>query len=95
MCGRSLEAFFDANVLYPASLRNLLMRLALTGLFRAKWSADVHEDLLHLAPSVVAEAAHEHRESLRNPAKSIQQYLETLATQGLPQTASALRELMS
>ena len=37
-------AFYDANVLYPAELRNLLMHLALIGLFRAKWSADVHEE---------------------------------------------------
>ncbi len=37
-----LTAFYDANVLYPAELRNLLMHLALTGLFRARWSADVH-----------------------------------------------------
>jgi predicted nucleic acid-binding protein len=37
-------AFFDANVLYPASLRDLLMRLAVRGLFRAKWSAQVHEE---------------------------------------------------
>lgn len=37
-------AFYDANVLYPAELRNLLMHLALTGLFRAKWSAQVHEE---------------------------------------------------
>jgi hypothetical protein len=29
-------AFFDANVLYPAGLRNLLMRLAVRGLFRPK-----------------------------------------------------------
>ena len=33
--------FYDANVLYPAELRNLLMHLALIGVFRAKWSADV------------------------------------------------------
>jgi predicted nucleic acid-binding protein len=37
-------AFFDASVLYPSELRNLLMHLALTGLFRAKWSATVHEE---------------------------------------------------
>jgi predicted nucleic acid-binding protein len=37
-------AFYDANVLYPADLRNLLMHLALTGLFRATWSAGVHEE---------------------------------------------------
>lgn len=37
-------AFYDASVLYPSELRNLLMHLALTGLFRAKWSAAVHEE---------------------------------------------------
>ena len=40
----ALVAFFDANVLYPAELRNFLMYLALTGLFRAKWSNAVHEE---------------------------------------------------
>jgi hypothetical protein len=33
-----LTVFLDANVLYPAGLRDLFMRLALQGLFRAKWS---------------------------------------------------------
>jgi len=40
----TLIAFYDANVLYPAELRNFLMHLALTGLFRAKWSNAVHEE---------------------------------------------------
>jgi hypothetical protein len=39
-----LTAFLDANVLYPAGLRDLLMRLALQGLFHAKWSDRVHEE---------------------------------------------------
>jgi hypothetical protein len=29
----AFTAFYDANVLYPAELRNLLMHLALTGFF--------------------------------------------------------------
>ena len=37
-------AFYDANVLYPSDLRNFLMHLALADLFRARWSADVHEE---------------------------------------------------
>ncbi len=53
------SAFYDANVLYPAELRNLLMHLALTGLFRAKWSADVHEEwissLLQKRPDLTRE----------------------------------------
>ncbi|MBL9187633.1 MAG: PIN domain-containing protein [Opitutaceae bacterium] len=37
-------AIFDACVLYPAPLRDLLLQLATTGLFRAKWSADIHDE---------------------------------------------------
>jgi len=40
----AFTAFYYANVLYPAELRNMLMHLALIGLFRAKWPADVHEE---------------------------------------------------
>lgn len=40
----SFCAFLDASVLYPASLRNLLMRLTLNGLFQARWSAGVHDE---------------------------------------------------
>jgi predicted nucleic acid-binding protein len=181
-------AFYDANVLYPAELRNLLMHLALTGLFRATWSAGVHEEwmcallrnrpdlsreklertrmlmdqhaadalvtgyedlipglqlpdpddrhvlaaairgradvivtanvrdfpaeilaplgieaqhpdefvlhLLDLAPGVVAEAARNHRESLKNPPKTIDEYLNALEARGLTQTVSVLREHM-
>ena len=34
----------DANVLYPAPTRDLLIQLAQTSLFRAKWSADIHRE---------------------------------------------------
>jgi len=37
-------ALYDACVLYPAPLRDLLMRLALTDRFRAKWTNDIHEE---------------------------------------------------
>ena len=181
-------AFYDANVLYPAELRNFLMHLALTGLFRATWSPDVHEEwieallknrpdlsreklertrmlmdkhatdalvtgyedlipglqlpdpndrhvlaaairghadvivtintrdfpaatlapfgieaqhpdefvmhLLDLSPGLVAAAARNHRESLTNPPKTVEEYLNTLEAQGLTQTVSVLREYM-
>ncbi len=35
---------FDANVLYPASMRDVLMQFAAADLFKAKWSADIHRD---------------------------------------------------
>ena len=37
-------AFLDACVLFPAALRNILVRLAVHRLFRAKWSERVHEE---------------------------------------------------
>ena len=37
-------AILDACVLYPAPLRDLLMHLALTDLFRAKWTEAIHEE---------------------------------------------------
>lgn len=40
----AFTALYDACVLYPAPLRDLLVRLAVTGLFRAKWSNDIHEE---------------------------------------------------
>lgn len=37
-------AVYDACVLYPAPLRSLLMYLALTNLFRARWTNAIHEE---------------------------------------------------
>jgi predicted nucleic acid-binding protein len=39
-----LTAVFDACVLYPAPLRDLLMHLAFVDLFRAKWTEAIHEE---------------------------------------------------
>ncbi len=180
-------AFYDANVLYPAELRNFLMHLALTGLFRAKWSNAVHEEwitnllknrpditrqklertrrlmdkaaldalvegyedlipslslpdendrhvlaaairgeaqvivtmnlkdfpneilqkyeieahhpdefilhLIDLAPDAVMDAAETHRQSLKNPPKSIEKFLASLEAQGLPESVAAMRSI--
>jgi predicted nucleic acid-binding protein len=37
-------ALLDACVLYPAPLRDLLLRLAQTELFRARWTERIHEE---------------------------------------------------
>lgn len=37
-------ALLDANVLYPAPTRDLLMQLAVTDIYKAKWSADIHRE---------------------------------------------------
>src|SRR5262249_9025488 len=40
----TFAALYDACVLYPAPLRDLLMHLALTDLFRAKWTNAIHDE---------------------------------------------------
>jgi len=40
----SFVAVYDACVLYPAPLRDLLMQLALSDLYRARWTARIHEE---------------------------------------------------
>ena len=184
----SFTAFYDADVLYGSQLRNFLMHLAMTGLFRARWSEGVHgewmtrllenrpdlkreqlertrmlmdkhvedalvtgyEDLIEglhlpdpddrhvlaaairgradvivtrnlkdfpddalepfgiaaqhpdefvvhlidLAPGHVIEAARQHRESLKNPAKTVEEYLEMLESEGLTETVAFLRDYM-
>lgn len=50
---------YDACVLYPAPLRDLLMHLALTGLYRATWTEAIHEEwirnLLEVRPDLSRE----------------------------------------
>lgn len=43
----TFTAFLDASVLYPAPLRDLLLELAVSDLYRAKWSNTVHEEWIN------------------------------------------------
>lgn len=40
----TFTAILDACVLYPAPLRDLLLNLACLGLFRARWTSEIHEE---------------------------------------------------
>jgi len=185
----NFTAVYDACVLYPAPLRDLLMELALCDIFRARWTSTIHDewtrnvlinrpdlkpeqlqrtrDLMdrnvrdclvtgyeplidavtlpdpddrhvlaaairagadvivtfntkdfpaealqpwgieaqhpddflgfqfELAPQVVCEAARQVRMRLKNPPKSVADYLATLESQGLPQFVAALRPFSS
>lgn len=182
----TLTVVYDACVLYPAPLRDLLMHLALTDLFRARWSDRIHDEwirnvlarrpdlkprqlertrklmnanvrdclvtgyehlidalelpdaddrhvlaaaircgaavivtyntgdfpsdyvqkfrvearhpddfvsqLIALAPGRVCAAVRRQRESLRNPPKTVEEFLDTLAKQRLAETVSRLRQ---
>jgi len=40
----TVAAFLDANVLYPATLRSVLMELALAGAYRPLWTDRIHDE---------------------------------------------------
>jgi predicted nucleic acid-binding protein len=42
----AFTALYDANVLHPPGLRDLLMRLGQTGLFRARWSEQILDEMV-------------------------------------------------
>lgn len=50
--------------------------------------------LLSLSPALVCHSAEHHRQTLKKPPKTLDQYLDTLEAQGLIQTVSILRNLM-
>lgn len=56
---------FDACVLYPAPLRDFLLRLAVTRLFAAKWTDQIHEEwigaLLESRPELKAQLSRTRR----------------------------------
>jgi predicted nucleic acid-binding protein len=62
----SFTAVYDACVLYPAPLRDLLLRVALTDLFRARWTEEIHAEwvrsLLERRPDLKPEQLRRTRE---------------------------------
>jgi hypothetical protein len=64
----SFCAFLDASVIYPASLRDLLMRLTMAGLYQARWSNHVHEEwiraVLRDRPDIPSDKLHRVREAM-------------------------------
>lgn len=80
----NFTVIYDACVLYPAPLRDFLMRLALTDLYRARWTDMIHDEWTR---NVLKQ-----RPELKNPPKTTDEYLDTLLKQGLTQTVGQLRE---
>ena len=64
----SFTALYDACVLYPAPLRDLLMQMALTDLYRARWSHMIHDEwmrnLLRNRPDLTRERLERTRERM-------------------------------
>jgi hypothetical protein len=95
----SFTVVYDACVLYPAPLRDLLIRLARTGLFKAKWTEEIVEesfrsilrDLIDLAPTIVWQVVQEQAAALRNPRCTANEVLDRLNAVGLVRSVAQLR----
>lgn len=81
---------FDACVLYPAPLRDLVMRLALTGLFQARWSEEIRDEwmrtLLANRPEITRESLERCRELMDRhvPDSLVEGYESPISTLALP-----------
>jgi hypothetical protein len=93
-CSVSRRAAEFADVIVTVNARDFPADILAPYQIEAQHPDEFIAHLLDLAPGVVMEAARRHRESLKNPAKTIEEYLLTIETQGLTQTASVLREDM-
>lgn len=68
----NLVAVYDACVLYPAPLRDLLMHLALSGLYRARWSARIHDEWIAALLEKRPDLSRDNLEWTRNPDQFIE-----------------------
>lgn len=80
----------DACVLYPAPLRDLLMHLALADLFRAKWTAQIHDEwirnVLRSRPDLSAQQLYRTRQLMDAHIRDaiVTDYVDLIATVELP-----------
>jgi predicted nucleic acid-binding protein len=86
----TFTALYDACVLYPAPLRDLLLELALTDLFRAKWSSQIHDEwiraVLQDRPDLTAVQLHRTRDLMDLHARDclVEDFEELIPSLALP-----------
>ena len=49
----AFTVIYDANVLFPAPLRDLLIRISITGVVRARWTEEILDDAQAAGPGLV------------------------------------------
>ncbi len=55
----SFTVLLDANVLYPAYLRDALLRLAEAGVYQVRWTDQILQEMARNAKKKVPEARHD------------------------------------
>jgi predicted nucleic acid-binding protein len=83
-------AVYDANVLYPAQLRDFLMRLALQEAVRAHWTDKIHEEWMRNVEADYPDISWEDLRRIRElmdkalPGASIDEYEDLISELSLP-----------
>lgn len=83
---------FDACVLFPAPLRDILLELAVAGLFRARWTNEIHDEwmrnLLEVRNDLSAEKLQRTREMMNHavPDSLVTDYQDLIPGLKLPDT---------
>ena len=100
---------YDACVLYPAPLRDLLLRVGMTTLVRARWSEaildecfrsildqrpDLSESALKRTRGIMCSAVAKQAGALRRPSMTVEEVLGALRALGLVESVARLRLLM-
>lgn len=81
----------EASVIVTSNLQDFPKETLARYGVEAQHPDDFITQLLELAPELVCCAAKQQRTGLKNPPLTSEQYLESLARQGLPKTVGALR----
>lgn len=79
---------YDACVLYPAPLRDLLMYLAMTDLYRARWSGMIHDEWMR---NVLKNRPDLSFEQLQNTRKLMDQHVPHCLVSGFEPLIEALQ----
>ena len=82
-----LTALLDANVLYPAGLRDVLLRLADRYLYAPLWSADIHAEWMQ---SLLADRPDLDREVLERTRAAMDRHFPEAAVTGYQAVAAGL-----
>ena len=86
----TFTAFFDSNVFFGARLRSLMVELAQSGQFRARWSEDVHREwigaVIEKRPDIDHEALERCKKQMNTAAPDcvVSVYQPLVATLNLP-----------
>lgn len=65
-----VTALLDANILYPAPMRDIFLQLAADDVFRAKWTADIHREWID---ALICNQPHRDRAALERTRRRMDQ----------------------